>query len=67
MTIPFEEEEYHFIGDIKRCPYVIWTDEEIEWSRKENLRTHLNALDRYADHITWLHNQKPIWIERDNK
>lgn len=49
MPIPFEEYKYHFFQDIRRSPFVIWTKEEVEWSKNERKRMFLLALDRYAD------------------
>lgn len=49
--IPFDKYHYLKFKDLERCPYVIWTKEEIEWSKKDNFRMLLIALDRYADKL----------------
>jgi len=49
--IAFDRYNYLKIKDLERCPYVIWTKEEIEWLKKDNFRMLLIALDRYADEL----------------
>lgn len=48
---PFERYNYIKMKDLERSPYVIWSKEENEWSKNDNYRMLLIALDRYADEL----------------
>lgn len=51
MPIPFIAEEYIKWKDIERSPYTWKQFEYIEWSRKDDERLLLIALDRYASRL----------------
>lgn len=51
MPIPFDRYDYLKLKDLERSPYVIWSQAEVEWSKKDNHRMLLIALDRYAETI----------------
>lgn len=38
--------------DVERCPYTFKDSEWLEWSRKDDERLFLAALDNYADYLT---------------
>lgn len=58
MPPRFEPGYLLFYKDIERCPYVYWTNEAIEWSRKRDKEEMLIALERYLMILDYLRKVK---------
>lgn len=55
MLIPYDRYDWLMMKDLERCPYPIFNIENGEnqarWSREDDRRMELLALDRYADYL----------------
>lgn len=53
MPIPFDKYNYLKMKDLERCPYPIFRNDPniIEWTRRDDFRMLLIALDCYADRL----------------
>ncbi len=48
---PFNEEEWLKWKDIERCPYSMYDEHWASWSKRDDIRLMLIALDRFADYL----------------
>jgi hypothetical protein len=53
---PFDKYDWLKVKDIERCPYAMFTAECGFWSKRDDRRMLLIALDRYADHLQGVDN-----------
>jgi len=58
MPPKFEQGYLNFYGDIERCPYTFRDSGYNEWSRKDDFRLLLLALERYQFILDYLQNIK---------
>lgn len=49
--MPFEKYDWLKLGDLERCPFVIFSPESAKWGEEDNRRMLLIALERYANFL----------------
>ena len=66
--LKFEQGWLLFYSDIERCPYSIRDSMNLEWSRKDDKRLLLIALERYLVIYDYLRNtHQYLWKEEKHK